>query len=78
MTCPYFGGFSEEQIDELLESMADNHIGWSATMAPVIMGNPRPSPARTGTNRQFLPRRSRYCSGVCTYNFYLGQPCRSP
>ena len=37
---PYFGGFSQEQIDELLESMADNHIGWSATMAPVIMGNP--------------------------------------
>ena len=36
----YIGGFSEGQIDELLESMADNHIGWSAAMAPVIMGNP--------------------------------------
>ena len=36
----YLGGFSEEQIDELLESMADNHMGWSAAMAPVIMGNP--------------------------------------
>jgi sigma-B regulation protein RsbQ len=36
----YLGGFSEEQISELLESMADNHIGWSAKMAPVIMGNP--------------------------------------
>ena len=36
----YVGGFSEDQIEELLESMADNHIGWSAAMAPVIMGNP--------------------------------------
>lgn len=36
----YSGGFSEEQIGELLESMADNHIGWSSAMAPVIMGNP--------------------------------------
>jgi sigma-B regulation protein RsbQ len=36
----YRGGFSREQIDELLEFLADNHLGWSAAMAPVIMGNP--------------------------------------
>ena len=35
----YRGGFSREQIDELLEFLADNHLGWSATMAPAIMGN---------------------------------------
>lgn len=35
----YVGGFSREDIDELLESLADNHMGWSATMAPAIMGN---------------------------------------
>jgi sigma-B regulation protein RsbQ len=35
----YHGGFSAEQIDELLESLADNHMGWSAAMAPAIMGN---------------------------------------
>jgi sigma-B regulation protein RsbQ len=35
----YRGGFSREQIDELLEFLADNHLGWSAAMAPVIMGN---------------------------------------
>ncbi len=35
----YRGGFSEDQIDELLESLADNHMGWSAAMAPAIMGN---------------------------------------
>ena len=36
----YVGGFSKAQIDELLESLADNYMGWSAAMAPVIMGNP--------------------------------------
>lgn len=35
----YRGGFSREQIEELLEFLADNHLGWSATMAPAIMGN---------------------------------------
>lgn len=35
----YQGGFSAEQIEELLESLADNHMGWSAAMAPAIMGN---------------------------------------
>ena len=35
----YVGGFSEEQIEGLLTSLADNHMGWSAAMAPAIMGN---------------------------------------
>ena len=35
----YVGGFSAEQIDELLEFLGDNHMGWSAAMAPAIMGN---------------------------------------
>ena len=36
----YYGGFSAPQIEELLASLADNHLGWSAAMAPAIMGNP--------------------------------------
>jgi sigma-B regulation protein RsbQ len=35
----YVGGFKEEQITELVDFLADNHMGWSAAMAPVIMGN---------------------------------------
>jgi len=35
----YHGGFDAADIDELLTSLADNHLGWSAAMAPVIMGN---------------------------------------
>jgi sigma-B regulation protein RsbQ len=36
----YIGGFTKPQIDELLESMDNNHLGWSMSMAPVIMANP--------------------------------------
>jgi sigma-B regulation protein RsbQ len=36
----YRGGFSAEEIDELLATMDDNYLGWSAFIAPVIMGNP--------------------------------------
>jgi sigma-B regulation protein RsbQ len=36
----YVGGFTGPQIDELLESLDNNHLGWSMAMAPVIMGNP--------------------------------------
>ncbi|MFH8883469.1 alpha/beta fold hydrolase [Streptomyces californicus] len=35
----YRGGFSTEDVDELLESLESNYLGWSAAMAPVIMGN---------------------------------------
>ncbi len=36
----YRGGFSREDIEGLLEMLADNPLGWSAAMAPMIMGNP--------------------------------------
>jgi sigma-B regulation protein RsbQ len=47
----YHGGFSAADIDELLESLDSNYLGWSATMAPVIMGNPdRPELGKELTN----------------------------
>src|SRR5690606_38069377 len=36
----YRGGFTQAEIDELLETMDDNYLGWSAHIAPVIMGVP--------------------------------------
>jgi sigma-B regulation protein RsbQ len=47
----YRGGFSAADIDELLESLDSNYLGWSAAMAPVIMGNPdRPELGQELTN----------------------------
>ncbi|SNT37388.1 sigma-B regulation protein RsbQ [Noviherbaspirillum humi] len=40
----YIGGFERANIEELLEFMDGNYLGWSSAMAPAIMGNPdRPS-----------------------------------
>lgn len=36
----YVGGFAQAQIEELLTFLGENHMGWSAAMAPAIMGNP--------------------------------------
>jgi sigma-B regulation protein RsbQ len=36
----YVGGFAREDIDELLEALDANYLGWSSAMAPAIMGNP--------------------------------------
>jgi sigma-B regulation protein RsbQ len=36
----YRGGFSSSDIDELLESLELNYLGWSHAMAPIIMGTP--------------------------------------
>ncbi|OAV45704.1 alpha/beta fold hydrolase [Lewinella sp. 4G2] len=35
----YVGGFSEQDIEELLEVMGENYVAWSGQLAPAIMGN---------------------------------------
>jgi sigma-B regulation protein RsbQ len=47
----YVGGFKRGDIEGLLESLDANYLGWSSTMAPVIMGNPeRPELGRELAN----------------------------
>lgn len=47
----YAGGFNQAQIEELLDFLDDNHMGWSQAMAPLIMGNPdRPELSEELTN----------------------------
>jgi sigma-B regulation protein RsbQ len=36
----YVGGFAEEDILDMLDSLESNYLGWSAAMAPAIMSNP--------------------------------------
>jgi sigma-B regulation protein RsbQ len=36
----YVGGFTRAQIEELLEFLDSNYLGWSSAMAPQIMGTP--------------------------------------
>ncbi|WP_207535632.1 alpha/beta fold hydrolase [Desertivirga arenae] len=39
-TDDYIGGMNREDIEALFEVMDANYLGWSASMAPLIMGNP--------------------------------------
>ncbi|MCF5052016.1 alpha/beta fold hydrolase [Pseudomonas syringae] len=36
----YVGGFQRSDIDDLLDTLDSNYLGWSSAMAPVIMGAP--------------------------------------
>ncbi|GAB3297394.1 alpha/beta fold hydrolase [Hymenobacter humi] len=36
----YTGGFEQADIEELLETMDNNYLGWSAAITPVIMAHP--------------------------------------
>ena len=36
----YRGGFTRHDIDELLDTMDANYLGWSSNVAPIIMGAP--------------------------------------
>jgi sigma-B regulation protein RsbQ len=36
----YRGGFDRPTLEELLDLMDSNFLGWSASLAPMIMGNP--------------------------------------
>lgn len=47
----YVGGFNQSDIEELLESLESNYLGWSSAMAPAIMGRPdRPELGQELTN----------------------------
>lgn len=36
----YVGGFSREDVEDLLRSLENNYFAWAAAMAPMVMGNP--------------------------------------
>lgn len=36
----YYGGFDQQDIDELVETLESNFLGWSSFITPVIIGNP--------------------------------------
>ena len=47
----YVGGFTRADIDELLDALDSNYLGWSRSMAPAIMGTPdRPELGEELTN----------------------------
>lgn len=39
----YVGGFRAEDINSLLDALEANYLGWSSSIAPVLMGVPHPA-----------------------------------
>src|SRR3954449_8339800 len=65
----YVGGFSEQDIAGLLESLDSNFLGWSSVMAPAIMGNPdRPELGEELTN-SFCPTDPKIASRFARVTF---------
>ncbi len=71
----YHGGFSRTQIDELLAFLEVNHLGWSAAMAPAIVGNPD-RPELGARREQLLQHRSRNRAAVRAGHVPVGQSRR--
>jgi sigma-B regulation protein RsbQ len=63
----YIGGFSRGDIDELLETMEANYLGWSESLAPAIMGVPDRPDLRNELTASFCrnePNIARHFAGV--------------
>ena len=68
----YTGGFTRQNIDDLLEFQDSNFLGWSSTVAPTIMGSPdRPELGEELVN-SFLSNGSRDRQVVCRGHISLG------
>lgn len=63
----YVGGFTREDIDDLLATMEGNYLGWSSNMAPSIMGVPDQPELRTELTDSFCrndPKIARHFAEV--------------
>lgn len=49
----YVGGFSQQDIDSLLETLDSNYLGWASAMAPQIMGAPEQPELRQELTNSF-------------------------
>ena len=72
----YRGGFSQAEIDELLETMDGNYLGWSVHIAPVIMGAPERPELGRRAGQQLLPQRPGDRPPLRAHHLPVGQPRR--
>ena len=49
----YVGGFTRQDIGDLLDALEENYLGWSSKMAPVIMGAPDRPELSAGLTESF-------------------------
>jgi sigma-B regulation protein RsbQ len=49
----YFGGFNQEDLQELIDLMDKNYIGWAQYLAPLVTGVSTPDPLTTELSASF-------------------------
>ena len=49
----YIGGFTRQDVDELLDSLDSNYLGWSQALAPVIVGADQPDELKEELTNSF-------------------------
>ncbi|MDN8588448.1 alpha/beta hydrolase [Chryseobacterium mucoviscidosis] len=52
----YYGGFDRRDIDELLEMMQMNFVGWASYLAPIVMQNPERKELTVELEKSFCSR----------------------
>ncbi|MDE1181001.1 alpha/beta hydrolase [Paraburkholderia sp.] len=75
----YIGGFERADIEDLLETLESNYLGWSSTMAPAIMGAPdQPALADELTNSfcRTDPEIARHFARVTFLSDHRADLCR--
>jgi sigma-B regulation protein RsbQ len=63
----YVGGFSRSDIDDLLETMDSNHLGWQNPLAGMVMANPDRPELKAELEETFCrnrPEIARHFAGV--------------
>jgi sigma-B regulation protein RsbQ len=66
---PYIGGFSEGDIDELLDLMSRNHLGWQNPLAALV-GGPASPAVREELERTFCRTRPEVAAEFAAVTFH--------
>jgi len=66
---PYIGGFDEPAIHGLLDALRSNYLGWSATMAPLIVGTEHPPMLGEEITESFCHMDPAAAQGLATATF---------
>lgn len=70
----YYGGFDKRDIDELLDMMQMNFIGWASYMAPIAMQNPERGDLTEELEKAFCSRDPHIARQFAELHFFR-LPC---
>lgn len=76
----YIGGFTQADIEDLIQTMESNYLGWSSNMAPVIMGAPEQPELRQELTNSFCrtdPKIAKHFARVTFFSDHRAELAQS-